>query len=224
MQRIIYALPPPQLGQSQPTRRPQSFWLTNERPGQRRDQCRYVSRDPRGYVSNYPYSFKTSAWWKHESISLGLWPIILMEVKYVLSKEDLEGAKCSYCYNHITLDINDVSDWPERANISLSFAKRMLSIIVTMCGRNPILSTNVTLWELHMSLVWWEQSRQLCSVWDLDCVRAEIISNKYAQNTRHVATPLTNFLPLRVGILTRWTEQKKLKFHQTCQTPCKDIN
>ena len=151
MQRIIYALPPPQLGQSQPIRWLRCFWLTNERPGQRRDQCRYVSRDPRGYVSNYPYSFKTSAWWKHESISLGLWPIILMEVKYVLSKENLEGAKCSYCYNHITLDINDVSDWPERANISLSFAKRMLSIIVTMCGRNPILSTNVTLWKLHMS-------------------------------------------------------------------------
>ena len=123
-----------------------------------------------------------------------------------------------YCYSHITLDINDASDWSNWANASFSLAKRMLSIIVMMCGRNPILSTNVTLWELHMSLVWWEQSRQLCSAWDLDCVRAEIISNKYAQNTRHVAPPLTNFLPLRVGILTRWTEQKKLKFLQSRQT------
>ena len=145
------------------------------------------------------------------------------------SGEVLEGAKCSDCYSHITLDINDASDWSNRANASFSLAKRMLSIIVTMCGRNPILSTNVTLWELHMShcvtntpgdercgdnyLV--ECSSDFC---DLSVVRAEIISNKYAQNTRHVAPPSTNFLPLRVGILTRWTEQKKLKFLQSRQT------
>ena len=72
----------------------------------------------------------------------------------------------------------------------------------------------ISFWNAVQNLLWWL---------DLSCVRAEIISNKYAQNTRHVAPPSTNFLPLRVGILTRWTEQKKLKFHQTRQTPCKGV-
>ena len=104
---------------------------------------------------------------------------------------------------------------------------------------DPILSTNVTLWALHMShcvtntpgdecnvlyaISFWNAAQNLLWWLDLSCVRAEIISNKYAQNTRHVAPPSTNFLPLRVGILTRWTEQKKLKFHQTRQTPCKGV-
>lgn len=114
--------------------------------------------------------------------------------------------------------------------------------VVNYCNdvwEDPILSTNVTLWALHMShcvtntqgdecnvlyaISFWNAAQNLLWWLDLSCVRAEIISNKYAQNTRHVAPPSTNFLPLRVGILTRWTEQKKLKFHQTRQTPCKGV-